>query len=170
MSCHPSIAADTGGMAGWVLFTNHMHILTALAQRPDLRLREIASEVGITERATHRIVSELVNDGYLTRERIGARNRYEIDETLGGAPSIFTSTTTLGRSMRMLGTSKEQSSTEQRAGQDETMPLTAGSAETLRVFVRASAGRDGARRRDRALTRREPCLFTACWDTRKTSS
>ena len=59
-------------------FTNHMHVLSLLAERPDLRLREIAEAVGITERATHRIVTELVNDRYLTRTRVGSRNRYHV--------------------------------------------------------------------------------------------
>jgi diguanylate cyclase (GGDEF)-like protein/PAS domain S-box-containing protein len=65
-------------MARWTFFTNHLRVLTALAGRPDLRLREIAHEVGITERAAHRIIGELVDEGYLTRTRIGSRNHYEI--------------------------------------------------------------------------------------------
>ena len=55
-----------------------MHVLTVLARDPDARLRDVAEQVGITERAVHRIVTELVEEGYLERERIGARNRYEI--------------------------------------------------------------------------------------------
>ena len=133
------IAADTGGMAGWALFTNHMHVLTALAQRPDLRLREIAGEVGITERATHRIVSELVNDGYLTRERIGARNRYEVDETLAARLPLHAQYN-VGQILRLLGTSEEPSATEQRPGHDETRPLAAGSAETLRAAFAVAPG------------------------------
>ena len=133
-----AIAADTGGMAGWALFTNHMHVLTALAQRPDLRLREIAREVGITERATHRIVSELVNDGYLTRERIGARNRYEIDETLTARLPLHAQCN-VGQVMRLLGTSEERSSTEQRASHEETRALS-GSAETLRAAFAVAPG------------------------------
>ncbi len=59
-------------MARWQFLTNHLHVLVVLAKQPDLRLREIASEVGITERATHRIISELADDGYLTRTRVGS--------------------------------------------------------------------------------------------------
>ena len=55
-----------------------MHVLTVLARDPDARLRDVAEQVGITERAVHRIVTELVEEGYLERERIGARNRYAI--------------------------------------------------------------------------------------------
>ncbi len=68
--------ADTNAVARWQFFTNHMHVLSVLAEDPDLRLREIAREVGITERATHRIVTDLVEAGYLTRTRVGARSRY----------------------------------------------------------------------------------------------
>jgi len=65
-------------MARWTFFTNYLHVLTTLATEPDLRLREVASKVGISERATHRIVCELVDEGYLTRTRVGSRNRYEV--------------------------------------------------------------------------------------------
>lgn len=67
-------------MAGWTFFTNHLRVLTTVARGPDLRLREIAQEVGITERAAHRIIGELAQEGYLTRTRVGSRNRYEINE------------------------------------------------------------------------------------------
>jgi len=69
---------DTNAMARWTFFTNHLRVLTTLAGRPDLRLREVAQDVGITERAAHRIIGELVEEGYLTRTRVGSRNRYEI--------------------------------------------------------------------------------------------
>lgn len=45
---------------------------------PGIRLRDIVSWVGITERASHRIVSELVAEGYLLRSRDGRRNRYQV--------------------------------------------------------------------------------------------
>ena len=62
----------------WDFLTNHAHVLTCIANDPGARLREIADAVGITERAAHRIVSELVEEGYVLREREGRRNRYEI--------------------------------------------------------------------------------------------
>ena len=58
--------------------TNHAHVLILLHAEPDLVLREVASRVGITERAVQRIVQELEEEGYLTRERIGRRNHYQI--------------------------------------------------------------------------------------------
>jgi diguanylate cyclase (GGDEF)-like protein/PAS domain S-box-containing protein len=74
---------DTPAMARWTFFTNHLRVLTTLAGQPDLRLRDIALDVGITERAAHRIIGELVEEGYLTRTRVGSRNRYEIHPDAG---------------------------------------------------------------------------------------
>ena len=62
----------------WDFLTNHAHVLTCVADDPGIRLRDIAAAVGITERAAHRIVSELVDDGYVVREREGRRNRYQV--------------------------------------------------------------------------------------------
>ena len=64
--------------AGWSFLTNHGQVLVHIARDPDARLREIGDAVGITERAAHRIVSELTNAGYISRERTGRRNRYTI--------------------------------------------------------------------------------------------
>lgn len=63
---------------GWTFFTNHAHVLIALRRDPELRQRDIAGLVGITEGAVQRILDELENGGYLRRERIGRRNRYEV--------------------------------------------------------------------------------------------
>ncbi len=65
-------------MTQWNFLTNHAHVLLCVARDPGMRVRDIADCVGITERATHRIVSELVETGYLTRHRHGRRNHYEI--------------------------------------------------------------------------------------------
>lgn len=62
---------------GWTFLTNHGHVLLCLASRPDLRVRDIADEVGITERATLRILGELETAGYVVRQRTGRRTRYE---------------------------------------------------------------------------------------------
>jgi DNA-binding MarR family transcriptional regulator len=64
--------------AGWDFLTNHAHVLICVADDPGIRLRDIAAAVGITERAAHRFVSELVEEGYLLRERDGRRNRYQV--------------------------------------------------------------------------------------------
>jgi len=62
----------------WSFLTRHAAVLLCIAQDPGIRLREIGETIGITERAAHRIVGELADAGYITRERIGRRNKYEI--------------------------------------------------------------------------------------------
>lgn len=66
------------GSVGWDFLTNHAHVLTCVARDPGIRLRDIAAAVGITERAAHKILSELVDAGYVLRERRGRRNRYQV--------------------------------------------------------------------------------------------
>ena len=67
-------------MAGssWTFLTNHAHVLLCLAQEPDLRLREAAERVGITERAVQRIVADLEEAGIVTHSREGRRNHYAV--------------------------------------------------------------------------------------------
>ena len=65
-------------MGDWTFLTNHGHVLLLVARDPTLRLRDIAERVGITERATQRIVAELAAAGYVTRTRNGRRNRYVV--------------------------------------------------------------------------------------------
>jgi DNA-binding MarR family transcriptional regulator len=62
----------------WGFLTNHAQVLLCIAEDPGVLLREIGDRVGITERATHRIVVELEAAGYVARERQGRRNRYTI--------------------------------------------------------------------------------------------
>ena len=63
----------------WTFVTNHTQVLLCLAQDPNMRLREVATRVGITERAAQRILADLVEAGYVQRERQGRRNAYTID-------------------------------------------------------------------------------------------
>ena len=63
----------------WTFLTNHAQVLVCIAQDPGIRLRDIGERVGITERAAHRIVVELADAGYITRERNGRRNHYTIN-------------------------------------------------------------------------------------------
>jgi predicted transcriptional regulator len=65
-------------MATWTFLSNHALSLLCVVRTPGMRLRDIAVEVGITERAAHRIMSDLVEGGYLTRHRVGRRNFYEV--------------------------------------------------------------------------------------------
>lgn len=64
--------------ADWTFLTNHGHVLVALARDPDARMRDVADAVGITERAVQQIVRDLLLQGYLEKEKLGRRNRYEV--------------------------------------------------------------------------------------------
>ena len=63
----------------WTFLTNHAQALVCIARDPGIRLREVGERIGITERAAHRIVVELADAGYITRERNGRRNHYTIN-------------------------------------------------------------------------------------------
>ena len=74
-------AMSTTGEAGfsWTFFSNYAHVLVCLAKDPSARLRDVAEQVGITERAVQRIVGQLEEAGVLIKERHGRRNRYTIN-------------------------------------------------------------------------------------------
>jgi DNA-binding IclR family transcriptional regulator len=71
--------SSTDQHKAWTFLTNHAQVLLCLAETPDIRLRDVAERVGITERATQRILAELIEGGYVTAERVGRRNRYTVD-------------------------------------------------------------------------------------------
>ena len=62
----------------WGFLTNHAQALLCIARDPGVRLREIAATLGITERAAFGIVNDLVQAGYVLKDRDGRRNRYRI--------------------------------------------------------------------------------------------
>jgi len=62
----------------WTFLTNHAHVLLAIACNPEARMRDIAAVVGITERAAQRIVADLEAGQYLSHQKVGRRNRYQI--------------------------------------------------------------------------------------------
>ena len=65
-------------MSTWTFLTNHAHVLLCVWEDSEARVRDIATRVGITERAVQRILQELESEQYLIRERVGRRNRYRI--------------------------------------------------------------------------------------------
>lgn len=77
---HSTDGADGQGRSAheWTFLTNHAHVLICLAKDPDARQRDIARDVGITERAAQKIITELEAGGYVERIRVGRRNRYEL--------------------------------------------------------------------------------------------
>ncbi len=63
----------------WRFVTSHTQVLLCLHRNPRVRLRDIAETVGITERAAQRVVSDLVEAGYVSRQREGRRNHYVLN-------------------------------------------------------------------------------------------
>jgi len=63
----------------WTFLTNHARVLLEIARDPEVRLRDVAAVAGITERAAQAIVADLEAAGYVTRTRVGRRNRYTVD-------------------------------------------------------------------------------------------
>ncbi|MFD9945302.1 helix-turn-helix transcriptional regulator [Nonomuraea sp. NPDC059023] len=63
----------------WTFLTHHARVLLEIARNPDVRLREIAAWIGVTERTVQHVVNDLHDAGYLTRERIGRRNLYTLN-------------------------------------------------------------------------------------------
>ena len=76
------IARDRSEMPAYQFLTNHAQVLLCVAHDPGIRLRDIAQTVGVTERSAHRIVSQLTEDGYVVRERVGRRNLYTVNAEL----------------------------------------------------------------------------------------
>ena len=62
----------------WTFLTNHTHTLLVIWRQPDVRVRDIAEQVGITERAVMRIIRELADAGVISISKQGRENRYEV--------------------------------------------------------------------------------------------
>ena len=69
-------------MPGWKFVTNHALVLCQIAQQPRITVRELSLTIGITERAIHRIITDLEADGYITKMREGRRLKYRINPSL----------------------------------------------------------------------------------------
>ena len=66
---------------GWTFLTNHTHILVCLSRDPATTVRNLALQVGITERSVQRILSDLESSGVVTKTKEGRRNRYDLNES-----------------------------------------------------------------------------------------
>jgi DNA-binding IclR family transcriptional regulator len=79
---------------GWGFLTSHARVLLCIARDPGVRLRDIASSLGITERSAHGLVADLATAGYVLKQKDGRRNRYQIQahmpllETASQEPAI----------------------------------------------------------------------------------
>lgn len=66
-------------MNNWTIFSNHGHVLVCLARDSEARLRDVAADVGLTERSVQKIVRDLQESGMISVSKHGRRNRYRID-------------------------------------------------------------------------------------------
>ena len=69
-------------MPGWKFVTNHALVLCLIAQQPRITGRDISSAIGITEKRTRKIITDLEADGYVTKKREGRRLRYRVNPDL----------------------------------------------------------------------------------------
>jgi len=69
-------------MASWTFVTNHGAVLALISEHAEITAREIATELGITERSVHRIISDLEVEGYIRRHKVGRTNRYHVNPEL----------------------------------------------------------------------------------------
>ena len=69
-------------MPGWKFITNHALVLCQIVKQPRITAREISITIGITEKATRRIITDLEADGYVTKKREGRRLRYRVNPDL----------------------------------------------------------------------------------------
>ena len=99
----------------WAFLTNHARVLVRIAHDPGIRLRDVGEQLGITERAAHRIVTELTSAGYLSRERDGRRNSYTINAHLP-LPDAIANGQSIGQLLTILTAPQRSEHSTSRAG------------------------------------------------------
>lgn len=94
-------------METWNFLTKHARALLCIARDPDIRLRDIAANLGITERRAYAIVSDLTKAGYVVKSKDGRRNRYEIQAHMP-VPEPDSRERAIGDVLDLLGNSRKQ--------------------------------------------------------------
>jgi DNA-binding IclR family transcriptional regulator len=120
-------------VAPFAFLTNHGLALLCIAQDPEARMRDIAADVDITERAAQRIVADLVAAGYLDRERVGRRNRYTLRT---GLPVSLPASRDVDLSALLDVLLPESSSTGRREAMHSTTAADDGSSAVARASKR----------------------------------
>jgi hypothetical protein len=96
-------------VAAWSFLTNHGRALLCIARDPDVRVRDIAANLAITERRAHDIVTDLVDAGYIKKTKEGRRNRYEVQAHMP-LPEPTSRERAIGDVLKLLGNSRRKSS------------------------------------------------------------
>ena len=102
-------------MPDWSFLTTHARAMLFLADQPDARLRDVAAELGVTERTAFGIVADLTESGYVEKEREGRRNRYHIRRDLPLRDDIRRKRN-LGELLDLLGPTEERRTSRDRRG------------------------------------------------------
>jgi hypothetical protein len=95
-------------VATWSFLTNHGRALLCIAREPDVRVRDIAASLAITERRAHDIVADLVDAGYVKKTKDGRRNRYEVQAHMP-LPEPTSRDRAIGDVLKLLGNSRRKS-------------------------------------------------------------
>jgi DNA-binding Lrp family transcriptional regulator len=99
-------------MADWTFLSNHGLVLAAIARRPRSTAREIGDVVGITERATHKIINDLDEAGYITKTKAGRQNNYRIHPNVPLKDEV--SDTAVGELLVTLGAMRKKDRTRDK--------------------------------------------------------
>jgi len=102
-------------VTNWNFLTNHGRALLCIARDPEVRLREIATTLAISERRTYAIVTELTDAGYLVKNKEGRRNRYVIQTHLP-LPEFTGRDQAIGAVLALLAAPEERRRFARRAG------------------------------------------------------
>jgi len=86
-------------MSEWKFITNHGLVLASIARGQGKTAREIGDEVGVTERTAHKIILDLEEDEYITKTKVGNRNKYRIRPEV----PIKATDTAVGELLELLG-------------------------------------------------------------------
>lgn len=105
-------------MQNWTFLTNHGRSLLCIARDPDVRLRDIAATLGITERSAYGIVNDLVDAGYVLKSREGRRNRYQVQTHLP-LPELTSQEQAIGEVLALLTGRNGRRTAQRRSGSDE---------------------------------------------------
>lgn len=93
---------ENGRANRWYLLSTHGLVLLAVARAPRARIRDIAAEVGITDRACQRVLNDLTSSGFLSRRRVRRRNEYTV-HVAQPMPHPLTESHTLAHLLHTLG-------------------------------------------------------------------
>jgi hypothetical protein len=113
----------TQRVTSWSFLTNHARALLCIAQDPGMRLRDIADALSVTERAAYGIVTDLVESGYVSKERNGRRNRYQVRVDLP-LPDSTPAGRTIGELVDLLVTSAHRSRLRRQSAAGQRAAIT----------------------------------------------